>query len=180
LAVVLVLVLVLALSQPEKGPSSGNLVTSLPPRLTLPSRDDFLADPSQRVVPAQQVVLDPSVPASAFVSFGAPPLGGSPASELQKDIGPLVFTFTVASPDTQVTFNAYLNGDLVDIASLNTQNSPYAFSVQEGDEYGRGPITTTVMPANQFSTIKGAIHYLANGADQFYEGLLFYWQVSSP
>jgi hypothetical protein len=136
------------------------------------------------MVPAQQVVLDPNVPAAEFVNFGAPllaPLTGAEAGDgTEKDIGPLVMTFTVASPDTQVTLATYLNGDLVDIASLSTQNSPYGLNVQEGDVYGRGPITTTVMPPNQFSTIHGAIHYFAFGSDQFYEGLLYYWQVSSP
>jgi len=94
-------------------------------------------------------------------------------------LGPLVFNFTLDPGGEEVDCAVYLDSNLAAYTTLNKTNTPYALAVQDDSDYGRGPITTSVEPSDQISTITGAIHYYANGTDQFYQGLLYYWHTPS-
>lgn len=176
------LMLGLAIRVPEKGPSTDTLFLPPPERLVLPTPDAWLTDPRQRVGFADALTLDPNVQAPAFVAL---PTGAGPSPTPCTDaddtcLGPVVFNFTVNTSGVQVTCKVFLDTMLVAITSLNAQNSPYQLHAQIDTDYVRGPITTTVAPSTEISTINGALHYFSNGADQYYEGLLFYWTASGP
>jgi hypothetical protein len=95
------------------------------------------------------------------------------------DIGPVVFQFQIQPGGQTVNCFVYLNTYLSDAVTLPASTTPYQLAVQQDIYYACGPITTQVLPPAQLSTIHGAIHYLANGTDQFYQGLLYYWNATS-